>query len=47
MEKNLEMYDASYVLSNFNTARSYEKFVMDRADYQKELAQIKHLILHR
>lgn len=36
--------DSSYVLSHFKTSKDYEKFVMDRKDYQRELEKIKHLI---
>lgn len=33
------------VLNEFSSVKSYQKFVMDRKNYQRELAQIKHLIL--
>ncbi len=33
------------ILSAFSCPDDYKKFVFDRADYQRELEQIKHLIL--
>ncbi len=33
------------VLSEFSSKKSYQEFVMDRKNYQRELAHIKHLIL--
>ncbi len=33
------------ILSEFSSMRSYQDFVMDRKNYQRELGQIKHLIL--
>lgn len=44
-EGKSEMIDASYVLSNFSSIKEYEKFVMDRKQYQRELEKIKHLTL--
>lgn len=35
------------VLSNFKTKKSFMKFTFDRADYQKELGNIKHLALEK
>lgn len=32
------------ILDKFNSIKDYEKFVLDRADYQKSLEEIKHLI---
>lgn len=36
--------DPSYVLANFLNIKSYNKYVTDRKDYQRELESIKHLI---
>jgi putative transposase len=33
------------LLAYFKTPRDYQRFVFDQADYQKELAKIKHLTL--
>jgi putative transposase len=33
------------VMSYFKNENEYEKFILDRADYQKELEYIKHLLL--
>lgn len=33
------------ILSHFKNVASYQKFIFDQADYQRELQQIKHLIL--
>ncbi len=35
----------SFILSFFKTKDSYKNFVFDQADYQRELAKIKHLVL--
>lgn len=44
MTKESDMVDTSYVLSNFSSKQQYERFVLDRKDYQKELKKIEHLI---
>lgn len=33
------------ILSNFRTPKDYKEFVVNQADYQRELGNIKHLIL--
>lgn len=33
------------ILSEFNNKESFKKFILDRADYQRELDRIKHLLL--
>ena len=33
------------IIGNFKNKESYKKFVLDNADYQKELENIKHLTL--
>lgn len=35
------------ILSNFKVPGSYKKFVLDYANYQKELGKIKHLIIEK
>lgn len=35
----------SFILNNFSTPAHYKKFVLDQADYQRELEKIKHLTL--
>lgn len=35
------------ILNNFKNFETYKKFVFDNADYQKELENIKHLILEK
>ena len=35
------------VLGYFKNPQQYQKFVFDQADYQKKLANIKHLILEK
>jgi putative transposase len=37
--------DKDIVLSNFSEISKYEKFVLDRADYQRELKRIENLIV--
>ena len=34
-------------LSHFSDSKSYRQFVFDRADYQKEIQKLKHLLLER
>lgn len=35
------------ILANFKSNKDYERFVLDQANYQRELDQIKHLFLER
>jgi len=35
------------VLGNFKTTNLYRKFVLDQADYQRNLSKIKHLVLEK
>lgn len=35
------------VLEQFKTKESYKKFVLDQADYQRQLDEIKHIILEK
>lgn len=37
--------NTSIILSNFQSASAYKQFVLDNADYQRKLANIKHLLL--
>lgn len=37
--------DKKIVLDNFKSIEEYEKFVVDQADYQRELEKIKHLTI--
>lgn len=37
--------EKSLILSQFRSKKSYEKFVLDHVDYQRELDKIKHLTL--
>ena len=43
-EKN-EICNKPIVLSHFPTIKQYKKFITDQADYQRELGQIKHLVM--
>jgi len=42
---NMPFITTNLILSNFNTKNNYKKFVIDQADYQKELKQIKDQII--
>lgn len=44
-EKNEFITETKLVLDYFKTRESYKKFVLDQADYQSKLDQIKHLAL--
>ena len=37
--------NAEFILSQFRSRKAYKKFLFDRADYQRELENIKHLTL--
>lgn len=43
-KKSSDLVDTSFILKIFGN-QSYEKFVLDRKDYQREFSRIKHLIL--
>ena len=47
LAKNSKLVNFRIVLDNFNQKNDYLKFVMDQADYSKELKRIKHLILEK
>lgn len=40
-------FETQLILDHFPSTRDYHQFVMDQKDYQRELAQIKHLLLER
>ena len=42
---NHNFYNKDIILSQFKSKDDYKKFVGDQADYQRELAKIKHLLL--
>jgi len=44
MSEKPVLVDPESVLINFKTTKDYEKFVLVRKQYQRELAQIKHLL---
>ncbi len=44
MGEKSKIVDPSYVLSHFSSVKAYEKFVLDRKEYQRELEMIKHLL---
>ncbi len=37
--------DRSFIMRNFNSTRSYLQFVLDQADYQRQLKEIEHLVM--
>lgn len=39
------MVDPSHVMHHFSSRKDYKKFVLDQKNYQRELDQIKHLLL--
>lgn len=45
LSKDSKLVNPKIVLSNFKASKDYLKFVMDQADYGKELEKIKHLAL--
>lgn len=47
LSKGSKMVNSLIILSNFKTSEDYLKFVMDQADYGKELEKIKHLTLEK
>lgn len=44
-KKKLNFLDPSLVLNQFKSPKDYEKFVLARKEYQRELEKIKHLTL--
>ncbi len=42
---NYSWYDKNIILSQFKTKDEYKEFVNDRADYQRKLSRIMHLLL--
>lgn len=44
-KENINFIDPSIVLEQFTSLESYNKFVLQRKDYQRELENIKHLLL--
>lgn len=44
-ERKSNFINPEVILSEFSTIKDYQQFVMDRKNYQRDLAQIKHLIL--
>jgi putative transposase len=43
-KKREDLCSTALVLSNFKSKRSYAEFVFNQADYQRKLAEIKHLV---
>ncbi|MBI3384739.1 transposase [Candidatus Gottesmanbacteria bacterium] len=43
--EKLDFVYPSIILDQFRSIKDYEKFVMARKDYQRDLAKIKHLII--
>jgi len=39
-----QMVKPESVLANFRSSKTYQEFVMDQKDYQKELKYLKHLL---
>lgn len=44
LQKDFSLVDSTPVLDHFSSAQDYLQFVLDQADYGKELEKIKHLI---
>lgn len=44
-KRTLPFINTKIIVENFRSAAKYKEFVFDQADYQKELAKIKHLTL--
>lgn len=44
-DKGYPFINTEEVLSHFKSKKEYKQFVLDQADYQRELEKIKHLIL--
>lgn len=42
--KSSEVVNPTHVLDHFSSIKDYEKFVLDRKKYQRELDKLKHLI---
>lgn len=40
-----ELGDPDFILADFKSKTDYEKFVLDQANYAKELGRVKHLVL--
>lgn len=47
LSRDPKLVNPKIVFSNFKTGKDYLKFVMDQADYGKELEKIKHLTLEQ
>lgn len=45
--RSLNLCNKDAILANFRNSAAYEKFLLDRADYQKNLEEIKHLALEK
>lgn len=45
--QSLNLCNKDVILANFRNSAAYEKFLLDRADYQKNLEEIKHLALEK
>lgn len=46
-ERSFLPIETSTILSCFHSAKKYEKFVLERKEYQRELDKIKHLLLEK
>lgn len=44
--KESKISNPEYVLSQFKNSSDYNKFVLDQVDYQRDLEQLKHLLLN-
>lgn len=47
LKKDSKLVNHKIVLSSFKSGEDYLKFVMDQADYGKELEKIKHLLVEK
>ncbi len=47
LNKDFKLVNPQIILSNFKTGLNYLKFILDQAEYAKELEKIKHLILEK
>lgn len=42
---SMDICDKSIILANFKEQKEYQQFVLDQADYQRKLGEIKHLVV--
>lgn len=47
LQKGSDMVDTEFILGQFHSRQAFKKFVLDQADYQKNLKNIEHLLVEK